>query len=82
MSDKAIHFPEQAIKWFRRAANQGDTASQGALGSCYFDGLGVPKNRVEAYKWFNLAATKNLVGAAGLRDSLASEMTSEEIAEA
>ena len=72
----------QAFKWYKRAANQGDSKSQSFLGACYLDGLGVPKNRIEAYKWFNLAAAQNSPGANHLRDSLGRSMTSQEIAKA
>src|SRR5206468_3559631 len=80
----------QAIKWFQRAANQGDLVAQMGLGGCYWEGRGVPKNRVEAYRWLNLAAAQNAEGvakrgveaAAKARDALASEMTGDEVAEA
>ena len=72
----------EAVKWFRRAANQGDETIQGSLGACYMYGLGVPKNRIEAYKWFNLAAAKNVAGTSDLRESLSVEMTPGEIAKA
>ena len=45
----------EAVKWFRRAAEQGLAQAQGNLGACYAKGLGVPQDYVEAYAWFVLA---------------------------
>jgi TPR repeat protein len=39
---------KEAIKWYRRAAEQGDTMAQVNLGTMYFEGLGVHKNGREA----------------------------------
>ena len=46
----------EAVKWFRRAANQGDGDAQASLGAEYRDGTGVPQDYVHAYMWFILAA--------------------------
>jgi TPR repeat protein len=40
----------------RRAADQGDAQAQVFLGRMYFDGTGVPKDDVEAVRWWRLAA--------------------------
>ena len=48
----------EAVKWYRKAAEQGDAEAQYNLGVMYDKGEGVPKNNVEAYKWFNLAAAR------------------------
>ena len=72
----------QAVKWFLRAANQGDAMAQAALGVCFRDGQGVPKNRVEAYMWLNLASAQSVPGSAHMRDSLGRIMAPEEIAKA
>ncbi|HUA37924.1 MAG TPA: SEL1-like repeat protein [Candidatus Sulfopaludibacter sp.] len=45
----------EAAKWYRKAAEQGHIKAQYRLGCRCRDGKGVPKNLVEAYKWFNLA---------------------------
>ena len=47
---------DEAVKWFRLAAEQGDHSSQFMLGSMYFQGQGVPLDFDEAVKWFRLAA--------------------------
>lgn len=41
----------EAVKWYRRAAEQGYVFTQNALGSCYSFGNGVPKC-VTQVKWF------------------------------
>ena len=48
---------EQAASWYRRAADQGDPTAQGTLGVLYSMGQGVPHDDVEAYFWFDLAAS-------------------------
>jgi TPR repeat protein len=49
-----------AIKWYRKAAEQGDFSCQSELGDCFHDGRGVPKDYVEAVKWYRKAADQNL----------------------
>ena len=45
----------EAVKWYRKAADQGLAHAQHNLGARYADGRGVPKDEVEAYKWYLLA---------------------------
>ena len=45
----------EAIKWYRKAAEQGHQSAQVNLGLLY-TGAGVPKDAVEAVKWFRKAA--------------------------
>jgi len=47
----------QAAEWYRKAAEQGDVTAQASLGVLYSIGQGVPHNDVEAYFWFDLAAS-------------------------
>jgi TPR repeat protein len=49
----------EAVKWYRKAADQNLADAQYILGSCYLLGQGVPKNYVEAVKWFRKAADQN-----------------------
>jgi len=72
----------QAAKWYRLAATQGHAAAQFNLGGMYFDGQGVTQNFVRAYMWFALAAGAGYEGAAKNRNSIAREMTLEQIAQA
>jgi TPR repeat protein len=49
----------------------------------YENGLGVPKDYVQAYMWLNIAASANSDNfAAGVRDRLEHLMTVQQIAEA
>ena len=79
----------EAARWYRRAAEQGDAQAQYNLGLAYARGEGVTQNPVEAHMWFNLAAarfpandTRNRTAAVKNRDTVASEMSSEQLAEA
>ena len=46
----------QAVKWFRRAAEQGDQLAQLMVGRMHFFGIGVAKDRREGIKWFRKSA--------------------------
>src|ERR1043165_9947716 len=48
---------KEAANWYRKAAEQGNAKAQSNLGGMYRFGHGVPQDYVEAYKWFNLAAS-------------------------
>ncbi|MDO4558683.1 MAG: caspase family protein, partial [Planctomycetia bacterium] len=47
---------ENAVKYYREAAEQGHAVAMTTLGDCYHDGIGVPPNCEEAVKWFRRAA--------------------------
>ncbi len=53
----------EAVKWFRKAAEQNDAAAQFYLGFCYDKGQGVAQDYVEAVKWFRKAAEQNIAEA-------------------
>ena len=44
------------MKWYRKAAEQGNAQAQFSLGGMYFCGEGVPKDDTEAYVWVAVAA--------------------------
>jgi len=46
----------EALKWFRRAAEQGHAGAQSNLGFMYDTGDGVPQDYAEAAKWYHHAA--------------------------
>ena len=48
----------EAVKWFRKAADQGEADAQNNLGNMYANGQGVAKDEVEAYKWWLLAGAQ------------------------
>lgn len=47
---------EEAMKRFKKAADQGDAYGQNGVGIMYRDGLGVLQNYAEAMRWFRKAA--------------------------
>lgn len=47
---------EQAMHWFRKAAEQGAPEGQCGLGVMYAEGRGVPQDKNEAAKWLGLAS--------------------------
>jgi TPR repeat protein len=60
-----------AVKWFRKAADQGDDLAQSPLGALYSLGQGVPQDVILAHMWFNLSAAKGNPAAVKSRDLLA-----------
>ena len=49
----------EAVKWYRKAAEQNLAKAQYNLGVCYAHGEGVVKDQVEAVKWYRKAAEQN-----------------------
>ena len=43
----------EAVKWYQKAADQGNADAQYNLGFCYANGDGVRQNWAEAVKWYN-----------------------------
>ena len=64
------------------AAEQGDAAGQYNLGLMYRIGRGVPKDYVAAYAWYRLSAYSGMKEGSRSRETIAKEMTLEQIAEA
>ena len=73
---------QEAVKWYRRAAEQGEDSAQYNLASMYVSGNGVPQDYVFAHMWANLAASQGGEGAGEKRDAIAKFMTPQQIAEA
>jgi TPR repeat protein len=46
------------VKWYRKAAEQGDTNGQCSLGVMYDNGNGVAQDYAEAAKWYSKAAAR------------------------
>ena len=46
----------EAVKWFRKAADQGNALAQFNLGFCYSKGDGVTKDSVQTVEWYRKAA--------------------------
>ena len=45
----------KAMKWYREAAEQGDSNAQYDLAQMYEEGRGVPQDLTEAIKWYRKA---------------------------
>ena len=78
---------KEAAKWLSLSANQGYVDAQFLLGMAYRDGNGFTKNNVYAYKWFGLAAAREINdkragGIIMLREHIAEQMAPEKIYEA
>jgi TPR repeat protein len=84
----------EAVRWYRKAAEQGLASAQFDLGLMYASGQGVPQDYVLAHMWLNLSASnsrgdQSLQTAAAInerriqaRDEVARKMTPDQIAEA
>lgn len=54
---------ENAVVWYKKAAEQGNAEAQCALGECYYQARGVEKDDKEARRWYEAAATQGNVTA-------------------
>lgn len=50
---------QEALSWFRKAAEQGHAEAENRLGECYRDGQGIAPDMSEAIRWFERAAEQN-----------------------
>ena len=55
----------EALRWYRKAADQGNAAAACNLGSMYYSGQGVRQSYGEAYRWYRVAADLGSASAAG-----------------
>ncbi len=46
----------EAVRWYRKAAEHGNSKAESALGSSYYYGQGVPRDYAEAVRWYRRAA--------------------------
>lgn len=60
--------PEEAFKWFQRAAFYADKPSQGMVAEMLWTGQGVAKDPGLAYAWMDLAAERGYRGFLLLRE--------------
>jgi TPR repeat protein len=75
--------PNEAMKWFRLAAAQGNALAEVFVGMAYEYGTeDLPEDVVLAYMWISLAAAQGARNAAELRDLFALGMKPDQIAEA
>ncbi len=90
MYRKGLGVPQddaRAVKWYRKAAEQGDARAQNNLGLMYRNGEGIPKDYAKAHMWLNVAASsfppgKDRDKAVKNRDIVAEKMTPAQISEA
>ena len=64
----------RAAQCWLAAAKQGSSAAQARLGALQVVGLGLPKDRVQAYAWLNLAASAGDPEVLALRGNLAEQL--------
>ncbi len=77
----------EAVRWYRKAAEQGYARVQVVLGTMYELGRDVPHDHVQAHMWFNLAASsfppgKDRDKAVEHRNFVEKRMTQAQISEA
>lgn len=70
----------QAIFWWQKAADKGDTAAQYYLGQMYQQGVVVPQDRVQSYMWFSLAGSSRKETAAALQNKKLAETNKKAVA--
>ena len=73
---------KEAVKWFRKAAEQGEALAQYDLGFMYGKGHGVPRDYILAHMWFTLAAGNGIKTAIRLREAAEALLTPSQIEEA
>ena len=73
---------QEAAHWWQQAAEAGYTSAQYALGFLYAQGKGVTQNSITAHMWFNLAAAAGNNDAGKARDTIARQMSPNNITEA
>jgi TPR repeat protein len=77
----------EALVWTRKAAEGGDAGAQFCLGSSFHRssvsraGQDCAESRIEAYKWFYLAASQGYKGSAAARERVTLTMTRDEVAD-
>jgi hypothetical protein len=69
----------EAVKWYRKAAEQGHNEVRGRLGRCYAYGYGVAQDKAEAYMWGKLASDSYLD--VTYMDELVSALSHEQLRE-
>ena len=71
-----------AVRWWRKAAKQGQAEAQTSLGMMYSNGQGILKDNIMAYVWFNIAAADDSKLATDNRDFIASRLDRTELKKA
>ena len=50
----------EALRWIRKAADEGEPTAMNNVGRFYRDGRGVPPDYAEAIRWFRRAAERGI----------------------
>ena len=74
--------PETAVGYFRQAARYADKFSQHALSLLHWHGVGVERDRAQAYVWADLAAERGYRDLLVLREKMWLEMDAAQRAQA
>ena len=53
----------EALAWYQKAAEQGDSAAQASLGLRYLNGRGLPKDEAKAIYWLQIAGMQGNIAA-------------------
>jgi TPR repeat protein len=72
----------KAMRWFERAADQGQIEAQSHLGAYYWAGRGVPEDLYKAYFWSAIATAQGDEISKARLEGLASQMTRQQVAAA
>ncbi|MCX5860768.1 MAG: tetratricopeptide repeat protein [Deltaproteobacteria bacterium] len=72
---------QESLKWFQKAAEQGEKDAQYELGKWYYSGEWVTRDYAEALKWFQKAAEQGNVESLRQTNLLSSFLTTKEKAE-
>ncbi|MNG33183.1 Localization factor PodJL [compost metagenome] len=70
---------EQAVSWYRKAAEQGLSEAQTDLGLAYATGKGVPQDHAQAYIWLSVAIANGASQTDDTRDTLATKLSPEQL---
>ena len=72
----------EALKWYRKAAEQGVAEAQNNLGLMYEKGMGVLQDMIAAHMWLTIAAANGDKKAVKGRDIVAGKLSSSDIVKA
>ena len=72
---------DEAVRWLRKAAEQGNADAQNNLGGLYFSDKDVAQNDEEAYFWLTVASNSGDKRFAAMRDHIAGLLTPQQISD-
>ena len=72
----------EAVKWYRLSAEQGNAKAQFNLGLKYAKGQGVPQDYMSAHMWWNLSGSNGNKQAVENRDIIEKRMSPSQIEKA